>query len=295
MFLRVSISALIIIIIYAVFNLLDTQSISIDKTYMINLDRSPQRYKIMQDKLSSLGFSLPITRFSAIDGKKVKFTNNITKESFTGQEILERKIWLKGSFNATCLDTRDKTDKIIVNNLNQPYYNRRIPGEVGVVFSQKKIWQEIIDKGYKNTLILEDDLLFIPFFTGLFKMGLANAPKDYDLLFLNFKNHGQAFDGESDNSIIRLFLTAFDRYIKNPFWKRAKKNILSSQAYILTNEGAKRLLACDALYSNDSFIPIDVTMTKCINDKKIKAYASKPRLIDCDHSSNNVSDIAEPE
>ena len=70
-----------------------TKPAIIDKIYIINLDKSPQRYKEMQDKLKSVDFPVPITRFSAIDGRKITFTNSSTQEIFTGEEILAKKIY----------------------------------------------------------------------------------------------------------------------------------------------------------------------------------------------------------
>jgi GR25 family glycosyltransferase involved in LPS biosynthesis len=196
----------------------------------------------MKDKFNSMGFNLPITRFSAIDGRKISFTNSLTKETFTGEEILKNKIWLKGNFYAQCLNAEDRANTVFLTNLDSESYNKRIPGDTSCICSHKKIWQEIVDKGYENTLVFEDDVIFFPFFNSLFNLVIKNTPKDYDLLLMSFKNYGGAFHNESKNKFTRFFLTIFDVALKNPFWKPAHKNIMSSQGYIISNEGAKKLL-----------------------------------------------------
>lgn len=272
-----------------------SQHTSIDKIYIINLDRSPHRYKKMQEKLDSMNFPINYTRFSAIDGRKLQFTSHPTGETLLGQDILTKKIWLKGDFNIKCAETENKANQVLIRNLNQGAYNPRIPGEVGVACSHKKIWQEIIEKGYKNTLIIEDDIRFIPFFDKILNTAMNNTPKYYELLFLQYRNYGHAFDHKTNDAFSSLFLTFFDSYIKNPFWKRAYKDIMSSRGYILTEEGAKKLLQCEQEYAKESFMSIDVAMGKCIANKPIIAYASKPKFIYNDNAVATMSDISEPD
>lgn len=290
---KIFLSILVIFAIYINFPVQDVKKISIDKTFVINLDKNPDRYNVMKNKFKSMGFDLPITRFSAIDGRKISFTNSLTKETFTGEEILKNKIWLKGDFNTRCSGTEDEADHVFIKNVNQGGYNKRIPGEIGCICSHKKIWQEIVEKGYENTLVFEDDVILFPFFNSLFNLAIKNTPKNYDLLLISFKNYGQAFNNEAKNNFSRFFLTIFDVVFKNPFWKPAHKNIMSSQGYIISNEGAKKLLECEKKYSQQSFLPIDVGIMYCINNKHIITYASKPKLVISDTSPSNVSSITE--
>jgi len=284
---------LIIATYYTIIHVYYTQHASLDKIYIINLDKSPQRYKTMQEKLETVDLPVPYTRFSAIDGRKIKITNKATGETLLGSQILKDKIWLKGDFDAKCQETEDPVDHVLIRNLNQEAYNRRIPGEIGIICSHKKIWQEIVEKGYKNTLVIEDDIRLIPFFDSLLKTFMDNAPQDHELLFLHYRNYGQAFDNKTDNAFSSFFLTAFDTYIKNPFWKRARKSIMSVRGYILTNEGAKKLLQCDHKYAAKKFQTIDATMADCVSDQSIIAYASKPKLIYNDNEAASISNISE--
>lgn len=282
---------LFVIFYYYIMHSQYTQSASIDKTYIINLDKSALRYEKMQKKLKSIELSVPYDRFSAIDGRQVEFENLETGEILIGQEILDKKIWLKGNFKATCKPNSPNSQHVLITNLNQEYYNPRIPGEIGVTCSRKYIWQDIIDNKYKNALIMEDDIIFIPFFNMILNSAMNNAPKDYELLFLQYKNMNQAFNVESNNIFSSFYLTFYNKYLENFFWKRAKKNIMSARGYILTYEGAKKLLECESNISKKWYKPDDLNVSYCIKDMPIITYASKPKFIFSDERSSSISDI----
>ena len=65
-FTLISILAVYYVVIYLCFS----QHGSIDKIYIINLDKSPYRFQKMQEKLSFMKLPVSYDRFSAIDGKK---------------------------------------------------------------------------------------------------------------------------------------------------------------------------------------------------------------------------------
>lgn len=270
---------LIIIIVFAyygIFHLLYSKSISLDKIYLINLDKSTQRYQNMQQHLESVDALKSYQRFSATDGRNVIFTNFATGDVYTGQDIFKDKIKLDGDYEALC----NQDTKVRLTGLNQPGYNKRIPGEVGVACSHKRIWQEIVKKGYQNTLIMEDDEKFMPF-GGLFlTAAMHNVPKDFELLYLHHASMGYVYiDNIQDHPLYNKFLFYYHKYFQNLFWKKAKRNIISARAYILTPEAASKLLQCEDEYSQQNFMSIDIVMMKCIEDKSIITYLSKPMFV----------------
>ena len=269
----------------------NSQHATIDKTYIINLDSNISRYQMMQKKLESIKLEVPYDKFNAIDGRAITFFNKATHKTFSGKDILEHKIWLKGDFDIRCQGNEDPADYFTIKSLNQESYNRRIPGEMGCTCSHAKIWQDIVEGNYQNVLIMEDDLRFIPFFNRILTSAMNNAPKDYELLFLHYRNYGEAFDRKENNALTNFF----DTYIKNFFWKRAYTNLVSSRGYVLSNNGAKKLLQCLKNDSASHFMSIDFYMNKCLNDGNIIAYASKPKFIYNDNIAAEKSDISELE
>ena len=262
---------------YAVFHLSHIKEVSIEKIYVINLDRSVDRYASVQKLLDSTELPVAYSRFSAVDGKKMQISNLETGEIFTGEEILPKKIFLNGKFVTNCAS--DDNKYFISFTIKEKKHRPRLVGEIGVSCSHKKIWQEIIEKNYKNTLILEDDFHFIENFTDRLDRATNNAPKDSNLLYLAYGNLGQAYTNPAKNAVLRIILSFFDQRIKNPFWKQARRNIGSMQGYILSETGAKQLLKCEKQFFAEEFVPIDIVMSKCIESQQITTYVSKPALV----------------
>ncbi len=96
------------------------------QAYIINLDRSKERYAYIKNNVETLGYS--ITRFSAIDGNKLE------------QEILQQKVDLH------------KYNKFI------GHYPRN--GTIGCYLSHTAVWEEFLRSDAEFALILEDDVNF---------------------------------------------------------------------------------------------------------------------------------------
>lgn len=92
--------------------------------YVINLDRSPDRLKFMQDQAEVVG--LEFARISAIDGKQLPqdFVENIQSSSSEFQPV----------------------DR----------------GNIGLFLSHKLAWQALIDSGNPQAAVFEDDAILSP-------------------------------------------------------------------------------------------------------------------------------------
>ncbi len=277
---------LILLSAYASFHLLNTKDISIDKVYVLNLDRSVQRLKNMQERLKAMELPVAYTRFSAVDGNKLEFTNRSTGEAFDGSEIIEKKLILKGDFAVKCSE-----HDIINVQLNQEAHYDRTAGEAGCSCSHRKIWLDLIKHNHKNALILEDDALFPEDFSSKLDRYTDNAPKDYDLLYLSHGNLGNAYESPSTNKLERLLQTIYGKYLQNLLWRKAFRNIGSTQGYIVSKEGAAKLLKCYDKNSSNLYDPIDMAMSRCIENKSINAYVSRPRIVLLNWDPDNISDI----
>jgi GR25 family glycosyltransferase involved in LPS biosynthesis len=267
----------ILLPIYALFHLSTTKSEKLDKIYIINLDRSIDRYSAMQNEIKAANFPLESTRFRAVDGKRVTFLNVATREKITGADILEKKLILKGEFIISCFE--DKPDDVISVKLNWEEHHLRGVGEIGHTCSSRKIWQEIVTNGYQNVMIMEDDIHLIKGFTGYLTRAMNNAPQNYDYLYLNMWDHWSSYSYKKkiENKFLRFSLNIFDQYIRNIFWKRVRRNLASAKTYIVSQEGARKLLQYTQTMP-DNILVADMTIAGLIEDDKIIAYTSKPQL-----------------
>jgi hypothetical protein len=148
-------------------------------------------------------------------------------------------------------------------------------GAYGCQLSHNKIWQEIIDNNYQNTIIFEDDAIFCENFTPQFLNFIGHLPEDWDQAYLG----GQHL----------IKPTPINDYVV------LGSNINRRHGYMIKNKmSAQKIVDC---LSNP-----DLWTTHLINkmhgdhalgymhkNKLIKAYASKPFLVG--QNNDQFSDI----
>ena len=99
-------------------------------------------------------------------------------------------------------------------------------GMIGCGLSHLFIWQDAIQKNYKNILVFEDDIYFSPNFNEYVKNVMEELPKDYDILYLGYKD---LFRCEPPKDV------SFN-YIYKPYYP------LLTHAMIISNKGLKKLI-----------------------------------------------------
>lgn len=251
---------------------MNTKTGIIDKIYIINLDRSAYRYENMKKQLNNLKLPVEHTRFSAVDGRKAKLVNVDTKEVITGEETFTNEKLLKGKFDIICSDEYSGDFNPV--NLNLINFHPRTMGEVGVACSHKQIWQEIVTKGYKNTLIFEDDVTFIPNFEKHLEDVLHNLPTDYEYIYLFAFLEKDTFEIKVRSKTLQKILNFINQKFQNKFVRKVRRNITSAAGYIITLDGAKNLLENSKQYKQ-----IDEIIRELIQENKLNAYVTDPLLL----------------
>lgn len=123
------------------------------EVYLINLDRSPQRFKVMEKRLLKLG--LKFTRISAVDGKNTIFDDT---------QIDENKYeFCHGKYIT--------------------------PTEVACYISHYNTMETFLKSEKKYALILEDDIIFNDNFMDVLNV-LMKQPDDWDLVKFNGAHGG---------------------------------------------------------------------------------------------------------
>ncbi|KOX78466.1 Glycosyltransferase 25 family member [Melipona quadrifasciata] len=133
--------------------------LQVDKVYMINLLRRPEKRNRMNKIFKELGIS---TRtIDAIDGSKL---------SPADLKIMQMEI---------------------MPEYVDPYHNRPMTmGEVGCFLSHYIVWNKMVENNFSNIIVLEDDVRFEPFFNqkvNYILKELEDLQLEWDLIYLGRK------------------------------------------------------------------------------------------------------------
>ena len=213
----------------------------IDKIYMINLKRKKHIADNSLEKLNNL------TNYN----KNNIFSNIEIYEAIDGQLLNSDYINNNLSLKA----------KYTIKNPNS-YDDIRSVGEIGCYLSHTNIWKEIVDNNYNNCIIFEDDVIPKKNYEDIITY-IEDVPDDYDIAYLGW------WTRKNLNNIN-----------KNSNWLYSvnnsdKPNVLGLYAYIISNNGAKKLLS--------NAFPIDVQLDTYVSlynniSKDFKRYLCQEQL-----------------
>ncbi|GAB1863997.1 Glycosyltransferase 25 family member [Camponotus japonicus] len=189
-------------------------TLGLDHIYMINLVRRPERRRRMHRLFDELGIRAEI--IDAVDGR---------------------------TLNESSLK---KWGVIPMPEYSDPYHKRPMTmGEIGCFLSHYLIWQKVLEHGYKNVMVLEDDVRFEPFFRQKVNYVLEELSAlriEWDLIYVGRK---KLVKSESPVEGSKFLLHAAYSY-----W---------TLGYILSESGARKLIGAmplGKLVPVDEYLPI---------------------------------------
>jgi len=165
----------------------------------------------------------------------------------------------------------------ITNNLYNkmkvfPYRKEYTKSDIGCLLSHMWCLKDIIDKGYKNAIILEDDIVFHKNFDKMFCDIMLKRPS-YDVLLL----------GACDFS----FSSTNYRNISNGLYqpKKNAKCVHGAHAIYYSLEGAKYVYE----FRLNNITYFDYDRSSIYEHFKESAYICYPNLICCENSTSNLN------
>jgi len=160
------------------------------------------------------------------------------------------------------------------------------PAEVGCSLSHRAVYERVLREGWRNALVLEDDVVPLP--AGLEKAGevLAQLPASWELLYLGYEGgevvkarhrlkqagylalSALGFLHWRPREVLGLYAAPF-----SPNLRRAGKHHCT-HAYAVSAAGARKLLEAQTpvAYSSDQLL-----LKLCIGGR-IEAYLTEPKL-----------------
>ncbi|CAK1554570.1 unnamed protein product [Leptosia nina] len=230
--------------------------LGLTEIFMINLARREERRAIMQRSFKELG--LDVTLFEAVDGKSLT------------EDVMQK-------YNITLLPT-----------YQDPYHKRPMKaGEIGCFLSHYLIWKKIVDNHYAVTLLLEDDIHFVPFFKLKFlRMMEEIKDLDWDLVYIGRKI---LMDNEE------VAVTDHTTQPLYSYW---------TLGYVLRESGAKKLIAGEPLSKLvpvDEYLPImfdkhpTTEWVRHFPERNLKALSAAPLLVHPTHYTGEEGYISDTE
>lgn len=231
------------------------ESAALNRIYVINLDRRPDRWRRVRRELDRFrdrhGEHLSATarRFSAIDARYMEPTPD--------PAVLIPRFTLADQL------TVDPNPLLQINNETRAREITMTKQEVAVALSHIEVWNLIADGDITSALVLEDDV----FMTYGFARDLETTwsslthsgtdEPDFDLLYLAFKDLGSVAPVDDGAGVRRL----------------QQPGIWEASGYVLSREGARRLLAQLPAYG-----PIDLWLN--MQFSRVRAFTATRPLIE---------------
>jgi GR25 family glycosyltransferase involved in LPS biosynthesis len=239
-------------------------SMKIDKVYVINLDRTPERMLPLKQQLEII--ETPFERFSAIDGYKLVLKDIESGEEIKGTDLKRIPSPLTRNHQYKLLYPDSKID---VNYYFAPKTFPLTAGELGVAMSHMSIWHDMLENNYQAVMIFEDDACLRIHFDPKIKKILENAPKDWDMIYLGSQTQPD---------------TKTQKFAGNELLEKVTKGgLILAHAYIISNKAAKKF------YSKHQklIFPID----EDLKDPEINVYRTRSELVGQRYQPSLISDM----
>jgi len=231
----------------------DAKSESIEKIYVINLDRQPARLTRVESEFSRIMDSSKtpliniLERVAAVDAINLDYhsnTSDVDSKYTLGEQL----------FVDPC--------QVLPQGINLDMEIEMSKQEVAVALSHIKVWQKIASGSEAYALVIEDDICLHPSFSNLMETSWNEIRKKesneslFDILFLSFKEVDLGAEKTKfTDSTFKLF-----------------RGIWYMSGYVLSKEGANKLI---------EMLPLNGPVDLWINHKfdQITALMTKESLI----------------
>ena len=153
-------------------------------------------------------------------------------------------------------------------------------GMKGCALSHRSLWEIMIEKGYKNMLVFEDDAIIDPNFDRDFNHVWNHLPDNYDIIYF-----GCVFgcsDTSVGNSVFKK-LAGYDTENVNEFIQTTKGSV-GTHCYMISLEGAKKFIDKPINFH------IDTQIMYWVKTYSYNAYSTNINMVETSKENSSLSD-----
>ncbi len=153
----------------------------IDKVYILNLERRPDRWRKAQDRANAI--SLTVNKFPAVDGSASPWKDQWEAYAATPLAVVAPKERIKSSYEYY-LGARTSACRVAYIEQKNKKKAIQTPGAWGYLQSMIEVLEDALEAGYKRILVLDDDFVPISDFERYFDSVIRQLPENWKIFQL---------------------------------------------------------------------------------------------------------------
>ena len=166
---------------------------------------------------------------------------------------------------------------------NHRYHTPISHGHICCSWSHRKVYEDVLSKGYQKVLILEDDVMVAGDIGTLSPLVFNELPANWELLYLDYvKNENSNTIKQYWYHVQRFFggINLSHTTIKNLYPKRVNQHVSSAgfhdftSAYAITNAAAQKLLQLQTPIAYQA----DNLLAEACTTKLVNGFIARPKL-----------------
>ena len=262
---------------------------SIDRVYVLNMERSTDRRKAYEDYVNNnlggklFGQTLDKVRFKCTDAKfSIIIENKTTGEKTTSTEFLKGNKTFKYD-NLYYIYDIQEPDFIIKYKPASDMGAFITMGELGATMSHLRAIRDVARNDYRNAVILEDDFVFFEpqKFAKIEESDMfKNVPYYYDWIKLDVSTGKKQKQYKISNlwqDFVDLFKNGKNKYFNEIY----DHNYYIATGYLISHKGAKKMMNYVENHIFDSVFTIDdeFLFSKRLGEEGVRIFYSKVPII----------------
>jgi glycosyl transferase family 25 len=256
-----------------------TVELDVDKIYVINLEKSTQRWEKVSKSLDQLDINYE--RFNATNALDIMVIDKESKVSYSGLALKNDLSLLKYYRKYTVICNPEDSNPLHFNYERIEVDYKYSIGYLGVMCSNFMIAKEIVENKYKYAIIFEDDIAVTP---NDFKTKLANylkhLPNTFDIAYLG------VYSDKNQQLKVNDYVNSF----------APEANFFCRMGVVLSYKGAEKFLLNELYWGSfDHFIRAKSVYISIPNTNQfaLEVYVSNElqELISVTSNSSDIHDM----